>query len=93
VGAIGGIVHELSQSKGTAFLPSTSTSKDGAGAGGGGGESYLGGLVGIVLGGAAGLLTLSTSSAQVSTQLVITAFAAGVALKGISDAAASPKSS
>jgi hypothetical protein len=84
-GALGGLVHEIAQSKGTAFLPDTSPSTADKN-----GESYLGGLVGIILGGAAGLLTLSASSASVSTQLVVTAFAAGVALKGISDAAASP---
>jgi uncharacterized membrane protein len=47
VGALGGLVHEISQSKGTAFLPDQSGKQ---------GESYLGGLVGIILGGAAGLL-------------------------------------
>jgi len=93
VGALGGLAHEIAQSKGTAFLPDTSSSgqantkpdsnKE---------ESYLGGLVGLILGGAAGLLTISTTSAttSVSTQFVVTAFSAGVALKGISDAAASP---
>lgn len=106
VGALGGLVHEISQSGGTAFLPGTGQPKHdtgkahalapgAAGAGGGdgaSGESYLGGLVGIILGGAAGLLVLSTSYSFVTTQLVVSAFGAGVALKGISDSAGSPKS-
>jgi len=100
-GALGGLVHEISQSKGTAFLPDSSPSsadKKDEKKGDEKGESYLGGLLGIILGGAAGLLTLATtsgasssaSSGDVSVQMVVTAFAAGVALKGISDAAASP---
>jgi hypothetical protein len=113
VGALGGLVHEIAQSKGTAFLPGTSsTAPKGTGSGSVGGaaaanaaggttnpptgasasgESYLGGLLGIILGGAAGLLILSTTSGPtVNPQFVVTAFAAGIALKGISDAAASP---
>lgn len=114
VGALGGLVHEISQSGGTAFLPGTSkpsgtkTSReaqvdllkgtksekpDEAGANGSGkGESYLGGLVGVTLGGVAGLLVLSASYPSVDTQLLVGAFGAGVALKGISDAAGSSKS-
>jgi len=92
VGALGGLVHEIAQSKGTVFLPGSSSNTL---AGTGKGEDYLGGLVGIILGGSAGLLTLAVSSgtvvsARVTVQLIVTAFAAGVALKGISDAAASP---
>jgi hypothetical protein len=99
VGAIGGLVHEIAQSKGTAFIPDTNntsssnTKKDETT---NGGESYLGGLIGIILGGAAGLVALSVSTAptSVSTQMIATAFAAGVALKGIADSAASsPKGS
>jgi len=95
VGALGGLVHEISQSKGTAFLPTETDTQD-AGKAGKSQESYLGGLVGIILGGAAGLLTLSAASATsaavvtVNTQFAVAAFAAGVAFKGISDAAASP---
>jgi len=113
-GALGGLVHEIAQSKGTAFLPSSPTkstqavSGTGTGTGTEGapatgtaapkGEDYLGGLVGIVLGGAAGLLTLAvTSSSQIPTQstpqVLVAAFAAGVALKAISDSAASPPKS
>jgi hypothetical protein len=93
VGAIGGLVHEIAQSKGTAFLPDTDNSqqkKDGNNSQQKT-ESYLGGLLGILLGGAAGLVALSVSNAptSVSTQMIATAFAAGVALKGIADSAAS----
>lgn len=94
-GALGGLVHEIAQSKGTVFVPGPSSkTSDGKPSG----EDYLGGLVGIILGGAAGLLTLAVSSGtptptKVTTQLIVTAFAAGVALKGISDAAASPQRS
>ena len=105
VGALGGLVHEIAQSKGTAFFPDTdktpsSHTKKDEEAGkkpddgtSNGGESYLGGLIGILLGGAAGLVALSVSPTptSVSTQMIATAFAAGVALKGIADSAASPK--
>jgi protein-S-isoprenylcysteine O-methyltransferase Ste14 len=86
IGAIGGLVHEIAQSKGTAFFPDTDNSQQKKN-----GESYLGGLLGILLGGAAGLVALSVSNAptSVSTQMIATAFAAGVALKGIADSAAS----
>ena len=105
VGALGGLAHEIAQSKGTAFLPDSSSGGQASGnpdkekAGnensGTNQESYLGGLLGIILGGAAGLLTLSATSASpaVSTQFVVTAFSAGVAFKGIADAAASPSKS
>ena len=50
----------------------------------------MGGLVGIITGGAAGLLTnqglLSSGSVKVSTTLIVTAAIAGLALKGIADA-------
>jgi len=125
VGALGGLVHEIVQSKGTAFLPGNSgnaqaspqASKQGNPQGNpqdnkqaspqdnkqgnppdnndDNGEGYLGGLVGVVLGGAAGLLTLSTSSTSsgpvtVTMPLIIASLSAGIALKGIADAAASP---
>jgi len=97
VGALGGLAHEIVQSKGTSFLPDTQSSGQNAGKkdNSGSQENYLGGLLGLILGGAAGLLTLSATSATsgVSTELVVTAFSAGVALKGISDAAASPSKS
>jgi hypothetical protein len=95
-GALGGLVHEIAQSKATAFLPDSAGSS--ASPATTGEESYLGGLMGIILGGAAGLLTLAVSSTSsttsttstVSVQSVVTAFAAGIALKGVADAAASP---
>ncbi|HUI86683.1 MAG TPA: hypothetical protein VLY21_05985 [Nitrososphaerales archaeon] len=113
VGALGGLVHEIAQSKGTAFLPGQGTQPNNpAGQGtpapsaggappkgkadsGGKGEDYLGGLVGVILGGAAGLLTLGATSGTavpttVSLQVIVAAFSAGIALKGISDSAASP---
>jgi hypothetical protein len=109
-GALGGLVHEIAQSKGTAFLPDSSSTGDQTDNPSAGApapplgkpaaktsktneESYLGGLLGIILGGAAGLLTISVSSSTVSAQFVVTAFSAGVAFKGISDAAASPPKS
>ncbi len=77
-GAIGGLAHEIAQSKGKFFFPDTQ--KDGV---------YLGGLSGLVLGGVAGLLILAQTKPGDTQALIIAAFSAGLSLKGISEAAAS----
>jgi hypothetical protein len=78
-GALGGLAHEMVQSGGKFILPGTEDH-----------NFCLGGLVGMVEGGVAGLLTyqglLGTAGVTVSSKLVVTAIVAGFALKGIADA-------
>ncbi|MEA3201590.1 MAG: hypothetical protein QOE90_3018 [Thermoplasmata archaeon] len=94
LGALGGLVHELAQSKGTIFLPQKRSD----------GEFYLGSISGAILGAAAGALavqTILTTAAAPATStpaapilvgtaaeylLAFTAFAGGLALKGIAEA-------
>jgi len=80
VGALGGLAHEIVQSGGKYILPNKDEN----------GDFCLGGLVGIISGGTAGVLTyqglLATAPVTVSTKLVVTALIAGLAVKGIADA-------
>jgi hypothetical protein len=84
-GALGGLAHELVQSKGTYILPHTDDT----------GNFCLGGLFGIVSGGLAGLIMYSglnlTVGIRVSGQLFTQAFLAGLATKGVADAVQPPK--
>ena len=84
-GALGGLAHELVQSKGTYILPHTDNT----------GNFCLGGLFGIVSGGLAGLIMYSgldlTAGIKVSGQLFTQAFLAGLAVKGVADAVQPPK--
>jgi len=80
-GALGGLAHEIVQSGGKFILPGTDESNN----------FCLGGLVGIIEGGVAGLLAyqglLGTKAGVIVTmQLVVASIAGGFALKGISDA-------
>ena len=85
VGGIGGAVHEIAQSGGRiAFF---AKNEDGL---------YLGTLAGVVLGGVAGILVIrgyliaSATGAALSistTQLAYEVFTAGLALKGVVEAA------
>jgi hypothetical protein len=89
LGALGGLVHELAQSKGSIFLPQK---RDG--------EFYLGSISGVILGATAGalavqtILTTITNAPAVPLQvgsadeyrLAFAAFAGGLALKGIAEA-------
>ena len=80
-GALGGLSHEIVQSGGKFILPTTDESNN----------FCLGGLVGIIEGGVAGLLAyqglLGTGhGVLVSMQLVVTSIAGGFAVKGIADA-------
>jgi uncharacterized membrane protein len=77
VGAIGGLAHELVQSGGKYMLPAEDAT----------GNLCLGGLVGLVEGGIAGVILMQGQTAAVagSQSLFISAFLAGLALKGVSD--------
>ena len=82
VGGLGGLVHEFAQSGGKIVF--FQKEKDGL---------YLGSLAGTVLGAVAGLLVirghLTGSSPDVNTtQLTYEIFVAGLALKGVTEAAA-----
>lgn len=79
-GALGGLAHEIVQSGGKYILPNTDQK----------GNFCLGGLMGIITGGTAGLLTyqglLGTAPVTVSMKLLVEALIAGLAVKGIADA-------
>jgi hypothetical protein len=78
-GALGGLGHEIVQSGGKYVLPNTDQT----------GDFCLGGLMGIISGGTAGLLTyqglLTKGPITVSTPLVVTALIAGLAVKALAD--------
>lgn len=82
VGGIGGLVHELAQSRGKILF--FRKEQDGL---------YLGSIAGIVLGGVAGVLTIRGFLADGSisdgntVQVVYEVFLAGLALKGVVEAA------
>ncbi len=79
-GALGGLAHEIVQSGGKYILPGTDEK----------GNFMLGGLIGIVTGGVAGLLMyqglMGTAPVNVDMKLVVEALVAGLAVKGIADA-------
>jgi hypothetical protein len=78
-GAIGGLVHEIVQSNGTYMLPHMDTANS---------NFCLGGLIGIISGGAAGVIMVEgLTVTTLSRQLIALAFTAGLALKGVADAA------
>lgn len=88
-GALGGLAHEIVQSGGKYILPTTDDT----------GNFCLGGLIGIIVGGTAGVTTyqglLGTASTAVvapDARLVVAALLAGLAVKGVADAA-NPKPS
>lgn len=89
VGGIGGILHELIQSGGKFFLPQPGEK-----------EYYLGSFVGFFLGGVAGLIVLKghlaapppagtdlSSGGLFQYELALESLLAGIALKGVSEAA------
>jgi hypothetical protein len=78
VAAIGGFVHEIVQSGGSVAYPQSKA--DGL---------YLGSVSGLVFGAIAGLLAVQgiDPNAQVSTAFVSQMFFAGLALKGVAEAA------
>jgi hypothetical protein len=81
VGGLGGLAHEVAQSRGTILV--VERRADGI---------YLGAIGGVALGAVAGLLAvkglLITPTSQLgATQLIYEAFIAGLALKGITEAA------
>jgi len=77
VGALGGLAHELVQSQGKYMLPASDDK----------GNYCLGGLVGLVEGGIAGVILLQGQTTPIANpmSLLISAFLAGLALKGVSD--------
>jgi hypothetical protein len=76
-GALGGLVHEIFQSGGQFAMPQK---KDDA--------WYLGSLAGLLFGALAGIiLSQSVKPSSDPTTFVIQAFLAGVALKGVAEAA------
>ena len=81
VGALGGLVHEIAQSGGKILF--FERKLDGI---------YLGSLAGAVLGAVAGLLAIrgliiNPADAPAPTQLIYEALLAGIAMKGITEAA------
>lgn len=84
-GAVGRLLHEIVQSGGKYVLPNTDDK----------GNFCLGGLIGMVTGGLAGLIYYAglSATAGMSAQLVIQAFLAGLAVKGVADAVNPPSSS
>ena len=81
VGGLGGLAHEIAQSRGTILL--VERKADGI---------YLGAIAGVILGAVAGLLAvkgllISPATQPSATQLIYEAFIAGLALKGITEAA------
>lgn len=79
VGGLGGSAHEVAQSRGTILLVERRT--DGI---------YLGAIAGVILGAVAGLLAskgLLISTTPGVIQLIYEAFIAGLALKGVREAA------
>jgi hypothetical protein len=77
VGALGGLSHELVQSQGKYMLPACDDK----------GNYCLGGLVGLLEGGIAGVILLQGQTIPIANPqtLLISAFLAGLALKGVSD--------
>ena len=84
VGAVGGLAHEIVQSQGKYMLPSTDST----------GNFCLGGLVGLVEGGIAGVLLIQGQQGNpvFSQSILISAFVAGLALKGVADSVNPPQS-
>ena len=78
VGAIGGLVHEIAQSHGKYMIPTTDES----------GNFMLGGLMGLIDGGIAGLLVMQGQNSPPTNPqfFFISVFFAGLALKGVNDA-------
>jgi hypothetical protein len=82
VGGLGGLAHEIAQSRGTVLI--VERRADGI---------YLGTIAGIILGGVAGLLAAKAflitppTPAPTVMQLIYESFIAGLALKGITEAA------
>src|SRR5207302_278748 len=84
VGGLGGLAHEIAQSRGTILV--VERRADGI---------YLGTIAGVILGAVAGLLAVkgllisptSPATQPGAIQLIYEAFIAGLALKGITEAA------
>ncbi len=84
VGAVGGLIHDLIQNKAVILYPSTTDE-----------GVYLGWILGIILGGAAGFIAYASGvvSTTFDPKLLAAPFTAGIALKGIVDAAANTSAS
>ena len=79
VGCVGGIIHDLVQNKAIILYPKTSDE-----------GVYIGWILGVILGGAAGFIAIASgvASTAFNAQSLLAPFTAGIALKGITDAAA-----
>jgi len=84
VGCVGGLIHDLIQNKAVILYPSTS--EEGV---------YIGWILGVILGGAAGFIAYSSGvvSTTFDPKLLAAPFTAGIALKGVVDAAANTSAS
>ena len=86
-GALGGLLHEIVQSGGKYVLPNTDDK----------GNFALGGLIGIVTGGLAGLILYQglnvTTGIILNVNLLAEALLAGLATKGVADAVNPPSKS
>jgi hypothetical protein len=80
-GALGGLIHEIIKNGGKYVLPNVDEK----------GNLILGGLVGLLTGGVAGLLMyqglLGGASISVDAKLAVESILAGLAVKGVADAA------
>ncbi len=80
VGSVGGLIHDLIQNKAIILYPKTTTE-----------GIYLGWILGIIMGGAAGFIAYTSgvvSTNSFDPKLLSVPFTAGIALKGVVDAAA-----
>ena len=78
VGCVGGLIHDLIQNKAILLKPKTTAE-----------GIYIGWILGIILGGAAGFIAIASGVASTTfeVQSLLAPFTAGIALKGITDAA------
>ena len=79
VGCVGGVIHDLIQNKAIILYPSTTDE-----------GVYIGWILGVILGGAAGFIAYGSGvvSTTLDPRLLLAPFTAGIALKGVIDAAA-----
>ena len=84
VGCVGGLIHDLIQNKAIILYPSTTDE-----------GVYIGWILGVILGGAAGFIAYSSGvvSTTFDPKLLAAPFTAGIALKGVVDAAANTSAS
>lgn len=83
VGSAGGLIHDLIQNKAVVLFPGST--EEGV---------YIGWILGIILGGAAGFIAYAgLASVTSEAKTLAAALSAGIALKGITDGAANQSAS